>query len=130
MFNKVILIGNLTRDPELRYTPQGTAVAKFGIATNRKYGEGKEETYFGDVTVWGKQAENCSKYLSKGSRVLVEGRLVTEKWERDGKSHSKTAITAEKVQFLTFKPKEEQKEQSDEAQPEMPPEEISGLEPF
>lgn len=130
MYNKIILIGNLTRDPELRYLPQGTAVAKFGIATNRKYGEGKEEVYFGDITVWGKQAESCSKYLNKGSRVLVEGRLVTEKWEYQGKQQSKTAITAERVQFLTFKPKEEQKEQGDEVQSEVPPEEISGLEPF
>lgn len=129
MYNKVILIGNLTRDPELRYLPQGTAVAKFGIATNRKYGEGKEEVFFGDVTVWSKQAENCSKYLSKGSRVLVEGRLVTEKWESQGKQQSKTALIAEKVQFLTFKQKEEgdgPSEHGDVA----PPEENSGLEPF
>ena len=124
MFNKIILIGNLTRDPELRYTPQGTPVVKFGIATNRKYGEGKEETFFGDVTVWSKQAESCNKYLQKGSRVLVEGRLVTEKWEHDGKSHSKTAITAERVQFLTFK----QKEEGEDVAP--PEEHTDPLEPF
>lgn len=124
MFNKVILIGNLTRDPELRYTPQGTPVAKLGIATNRKYGEGKEEIYFGEVTVWGKQAENCDKYLNKGSRILIEGRLVTERWEYQGKQQSKTAIVAESVKFLSFKDKEQKQED------EVPPEEHSNLKPF
>ncbi len=130
MFNKIILIGNLTNDVSKKYISNGTPVAKFGIATNRKYGEGKEETYFGDVTVWGKQAESCSKYLSKGSRVLVEGRLVTEKWEHDGKTHSKTAITAERVQFLTFKPKEEGEGSSEHGDIALPEEHSEKLEPF
>lgn len=107
MFNKVILVGRLTRDPEVRFTTQGTAVASVGIATNRKYGD-KEEVYFGEVTIWGKQAENVGKYLSKGSKVLFSGRLNTRKWEdNSGKSHSKTEIIADEVKFMDTKPKQE-----------------------
>jgi single-strand DNA-binding protein len=78
MYNKIILIGNLTKDPELRYTPQGTPVASFRIAVNHKYKQAdeiKQETMFIDNVVFGRQAETCSKYLNKGSAVLVEGRL-------------------------------------------------------
>lgn len=106
MYNKVILIGNLTRDPELRYTPSGHPVASFGLACNRKYnsnGQVKEEVYYGKIVVWGKQGENCSKYLTKGSKALVEGRLTTEKWEKDGEAKSKTRIIAEQVKFLSSK---------------------------
>jgi len=107
MFNKVILVGNLTRDPEVRFTPNGKAVAKFGIATNRKYGD-KEETFFGEVTVWDRQAENVAEYLKKGSKALVSGRLNTNKWEdANGKTQSKTEIIAEEVKFMDSKPKKE-----------------------
>lgn len=109
MYNRVILVGNLTRDPETRFTQNGTAVANFGIATNRKYGD-KEETFFGEVTAWGKLAETCGQYISKGSKVLIDGRLSTETWEKDGKSHSKTRIVAENVRFMDSKPKSEHKD--------------------
>lgn len=104
-FNEVILLGNLTRDPELRYTQNGTAVAKFGLAVNRKFnnkeGETKEEVDFFDIEVWQKQAENCSEYLRKGSQVLVVGRLKQERWEDDhGNKRSKVKIVASSVRFL------------------------------
>lgn len=103
-FNKVFLMGNLTRDPELRYVPSGTAVATFGLATNRVYttasGEKKEEVCFVTVVVWGKQAENCSQYLSKGSLCLVEGRLVYRTWEQEGAKRSTLEVRADRVQFL------------------------------
>ena len=103
--NKVILIGNLTRDPELRYTPKNTAVTELGIATNRRYrveNEMREETTFVDVTVWGVQAENASKYLSKGRAVYVEGRLQLDSWEdkTSGQKRNKLKVVAETVQFL------------------------------
>jgi len=104
--NKVMLIGNLTRDPELKYTPQGMAVAKMGIAINRKYkgkdGDMKEEVEFVNVVVWGKQAENCSKYLTKGRPAYFEGRLQTRSWE-DKESKQKryaTEVVADQIQFL------------------------------
>jgi single-strand DNA-binding protein len=102
--NKVVLIGNLTRDPELRYTASGSAMTKFGLAMNRKYKSGeewKEEVTFVDITVWGKQAENCSEYLSKGRSVCVDGRLNFSQWETDdGQKRSKLDVTAERVVFL------------------------------
>jgi single-strand DNA-binding protein len=108
MFNRVVLVGNLTRDPEVRFTPNGTAVCNFGIATNRKYGE-KEEVFFGEITAWGKLGETCEKYLQKGSKALIDGRLLTETWEtEDGKKKSKTRIVAENVRFMDSKPKPEQ----------------------
>ena len=87
--NKVLLIGNLTRPPELRYTPSGTAVADLRLAVNRNYttqgGEKREEACFLTVVVWGKQAESCGEYLDKGSQIFVEGRLQTRDWEgKDG----------------------------------------------
>lgn len=106
MYNKVILIGNLTRDPELRYIPNGQPVASFGLACNRKYssnGQTKEEVYFGEIVVWGKQGENCGTYLRKGSKCLVEGRLTLEKWEKNGEDKSRTRIVAEQVKFLSSK---------------------------
>ena len=88
-FNKVILCGNLTRDPELRYLPKGTAIARITIACNRKWksetGEMKEEVTFVDVDAWGKTAETISQYLKKGRSVLVEGRLHLDTWERQAK---------------------------------------------
>jgi single-strand DNA-binding protein len=102
-FNKVLLMGNLTRDPELRYTPSGAAVASFGLAVNRKYKQGeewKEEVCFVDITVWGKQAENCAEYLHKGSGVFIEGRLHFHSWESDGQKRNKLDVVANVVQFL------------------------------
>ncbi len=109
MFNKVILIGNLTRDVELKYTPSGTAIAKFGIATNRTYkdnlsGENKQEVMFIDITVFGRSAEVANQYLSKGRRVLIEGRLVLDQWvDSTGNKRSKHSIVAERVQFMDSK---------------------------
>lgn len=103
--NKVFLIGNLTRDPELRYTPGGTAVANLGIAVNRRFkdssGELKEEVCFLTVTVWDKQAEACCQYLTKGRPVFVEGVLQSRFWEtNDGQKRSAIDVRAERVQFL------------------------------
>jgi len=103
--NKVFLIGNLTRPPELRYTPSGTAVADVRLAVNRNYttqgGEKREETCFLTVVVWGKQAEACGEYLDKGSPILVEGRLQTREWEgKDGQKRTVIEVVAERVQFL------------------------------
>jgi single-strand DNA-binding protein len=104
--NKVILIGNLGRDPELRYTPGGTAVATLNLATTRSYtkqgsNERVEETEWHKVTVWGKQAEFCNQYLSKGRQCYVEGRLQTRSYEdKDGKKCYATEVVAETVQFL------------------------------
>ena len=102
--NKVFLIGNLTRDPELRFTSSGSAVAGFGLAINRKYKQGdewKEEVCFVDITVWGKQAENCAEYLSKGRPVFIEGYLKLNSWETDsGEKRNKLEVVALTVQFL------------------------------
>ncbi len=103
--NKVFLIGNLTRDPELRYTPGGTAVANLGLAVNRKFkdstGELKEEACFLTVTVWDKQAEACCQYLTKGRPVFVEGVLQSRFWETpEGQKRSAIDVRAERVQFL------------------------------
>ena len=101
--NKVVLIGNLTRDPELTHTASGAAVASFGLAVNRKYKQGdewKEDVCFVDITTWGNLADNCSKYISKGSPVFVEGRLNLGTWEKDGEKRSKLDVVAITVQFL------------------------------
>ena len=109
MYNKIILVGNLTRDVDLRYSPTGTAIAKFGIATNRTYkdnvtGENKQETMFIDVTVFGRSAEIANQYLRKGSKVLVEGRLVLDQWvDSTGQKRSKHSVVAEKIQFMETK---------------------------
>jgi single-strand DNA-binding protein len=104
-FNKIIIVGNLGRDPELRYTPQGTAVCNFSVATNErrrdKAGEQQDVTTWFRVNAWGRQAENVSKYLSKGRRVYVEGRLHVEEWtDRDGKSRYTLEVNASDIQFL------------------------------
>jgi single-strand DNA-binding protein len=103
--NKVFLIGNLTRDPELRYTPAGVAVANLGVAVNRRFrdksGELKEDVCFLTVTVWDKQAEACCQYLQKGSPIFVEGVLQSRSWETpDGQKRSTIDVRAERVQFL------------------------------
>jgi len=107
--NKVMLIGNLTRDPELRYIQSGTAVLDLGLAVNRRVRSGDtwtDEAAFIDVTVWGKQAENCAEYLSKGRPVFVEGHLKFDQWEdkKTGDKRSKLRVTAENVQFLGGRP--------------------------
>ena len=103
--NKVLLIGNLTRAPELRYTPSGTAVSDLRLAVNRAYttqgGDKREETCFLTVVVWGKQAESAAQYLDKGSPVMVEGRLQTRDWEtKDGQKRNVVEVVAERVQFM------------------------------
>ncbi len=114
-FNKVFLMGNLTRDPELRYTPTGTAVAGFGLAVNRRWksqgGEDREETVFVDVNAFGRQAEVISEYLSKGRPIFVEGRLRLEQWEdrSSGQKRSKLTVTLENFQFLGSPPQGAQK---------------------
>jgi single-strand DNA-binding protein len=105
-FNQAILVGRLTRDPELRYTPDGVAVCNFGLASNRKWtakdGQKKEDAVFLDIVVWARLAEISAEYLKKGREVMIVGRIAQEKWEnaRTGKSGSKTRIVAEQVQFL------------------------------
>jgi len=101
--NKVIIIGNLTRDPELRAIPSGTQVTGLGVATNRvwkdKDGNKQEAVEYHNVSVFGRQAETCAQYLKKGQSVLVEGRLQTRSWEADGIKKYRTEIIAERVQF-------------------------------
>jgi single-strand DNA-binding protein len=104
-FNRVILLGNLTRDPELRYIPSGTAVTEIGLAVNDRRknatGEWIEETTFVDVTLWGRTAEIASEYLTKGTPILVEGRLKLDSWEgQDGQKRSKLRVIGEKMQML------------------------------
>ncbi len=104
-FNKVLLMGNLTRDVELRHTQSGMALAKFGMAINRKWsqnGEQKESTCFVDLTAWGRQAELLSQYVKKGSQLFVEGRLEYSTWEsqEDGKKRSKLEVVVENFQFM------------------------------
>jgi single-strand DNA-binding protein len=103
-FNKVILMGNLTRDPEVRYTPNGAAVCELGLAVSRKFnvnGQDRDEVCFVDIVVWNKQAENCGKYLQKGRPVLIEGRLQLDTWQnKEGQNRSKLRVVAESVQFM------------------------------
>jgi single-strand DNA-binding protein len=104
-FNKVILLGNLTRDPEVRYTPNGSAVASFALAVNRKYKQGdemKEEVSYIDIVVFGKQAENCGQYLNKGDAALIEGRLQQRRWDdkETGQKRSKVEVAAQSVTFM------------------------------
>ena len=103
-FNKVILIGNLTRNPELRYTPSGTPVANFGLAVNRRFKQAddqKEEVCYIDIVVFGKQAELCGQYLSKGDGAIIDGRLQQRRWETDeGQRRSKHEVVAQSVTFL------------------------------
>ena len=104
--NRVLLIGNLTRDPEVRYTPKGTAVTEIGLAVNRVYsgedGEKKEETTFVDVTLWARQAEIAGQYLKKGRPVFIEGRLQLDTWDdkQTGQKRSRMRVVAENLQLL------------------------------
>ena len=110
-FNKIIVVGNLGRDPELRYTPQGNAVCNFSMATNEKRrgrdGDMQDVTTWFRITLWGKQAENASKYLTKGSPVYIEGRLRVEEWsDRDGKSRYTLDVHATDMQFISSRGEE------------------------
>lgn len=121
--NRVLLIGNLTKDPELRYTPQGTAVVNLRMAVNRKFRnrnqELKEETCFITVVVWDKQAEACNQYLHKGSAVFIEGRLQSRSWEdNSGQKRSVIEIRAERIQFLGGAPAKAAAAQPAEEQPQ------------
>ncbi|MBF0474015.1 MAG: single-stranded DNA-binding protein [Nitrospirae bacterium] len=150
MFNRVIFMGNLTRDPELRYTPQGTPVASLGLAVTSRIKQGeewKDEVLFIDISVFGKIAENCGEYLSKGSGILVEGRLQENKWEADGQQKSKMRVVAQTVKFLPKRspsekgPFEKNEKNSFEKQSPVkntkskgsynpPPDEMTDIEPF
>ena len=104
--NSVNIMGNLTRDPEIKYISTGKAVCNLSIANNRVYtknGEKVKETSYFDVEVWGVVGENCEKYLSKGSGIIVEGRLRQDRWEKDGKTQSRVRITANNIHFLPRK---------------------------
>lgn len=107
--NKAFLIGNLCKDPELRYTPQGTACLNFTLAVNRKYKSGeemKEDVAFIPVVLWGKTAEIVNQYCKKGSPLLVEGRIQTRSWEKDGQKQYKTEVVGEHIQFMGGKKEE------------------------
>ena len=112
MYNKIILIGNLTRDPQLSYTPNQTSVVDFGLAANRKWkgqdGSQKEDVCFVDCRMFGKRAKVVNKYCKKGSHLLVEGRLFFDQWEaQDGTKRSKHRVTVENFQFISSKPKDD-----------------------
>jgi single-strand DNA-binding protein len=124
-FNKVFLMGNLTKDPELRFTPQGTAVANLRLAVNRKFRtktqELKEEVCFITVVVWNKQAETCNQYLHKGSSCFIEGMLQSRSWEDNaGQKRSVIEVRAERVQFLGKAPAKETTESAAALQDEPP----------
>ena len=129
-YNKVLLMGNLTKDPELRYTPQGTAVANLRLAVNRKYRtkdqELKEEVCFITAVVWSKQAETCNQYLHKGSGLFVEGRLQSRSWEDNtGAKRSVIEVRAERVQFMGSPGQAKAQSPASPAQPEVISEESS-----
>jgi single-strand DNA-binding protein len=130
MYNKVIMIGNLTKDPELRYTPQGTPVCSFRIAVNNRIKKGdsaENDTLFIGVVTFGKQAETASKYLSKGSGVLVDGRLQERRWESGGQQKSVMEIVARELKFM---PRRDGSGRTAADTDEVPPEETADLEPF
>jgi len=125
MFNKTILVGNLTRDIELRYTQGGTAIAKTAIATSRKFtsnGEKKEEVCFIDITFFGRSGEVANQYLRKGSKILVEGRIVFEQWvDKNGGKRSKHSIAVESMQMLDSKGDSQQQAPQQEQTPQYKP---------
>ena len=136
--NKVMLIGNLTRDPELRYTPAGQSVVSFGLATNRRWtnsqtGEQQEQAEFHNIVAWGKLAETCNQILAKGRKTYVEGRLQTRSWEgQDGVKKYRTEVVADNVIVLDRKPSDSgetpsaEKEIPQEPSPDMPAKEEKG----
>ncbi len=134
MVNTVILMGNLTRDPELRYTPQGKSVCKFGIAVNRKYRQAeemKEEVTFINIVVFGKQADACGQYLNKGNGVLVEGRIQENRWEtEEGQKRSRHEVVAQSVHFMPRKGESSGAGSSSQGDTSAPPDETTDIEPF
>ena len=135
-FNKILLMGNLTRDPQLSYLPSQTAVVEFGLAVNRRWtgkdGQSRDETCFVDCRAFGRQAENINKYLSKGRAVFVEGRLTFDSWTaQDGTKRSKHRVTVENFQFIGAPPNSEKPEQSvDETASQAGPSTIADDIPF
>jgi single-strand DNA-binding protein len=132
MFNRVILIGNLTKDPDVRYTPGGTPVATVRIAVTSRFkqaDEMRDETLFIDVVTFGRQAETCGQYLNKGNPILVEGRLRERKWESEGTQKSKFEVLANTIRFL---PKRDMRQQAEDSKlgDTTPPEEVTDVEPF
>jgi len=133
MFNRIILIGNLTRDPEVRYTPGGTPVTTIRLAVSSKFKQGddtKEETLFIDTVVFGKQAESCGKFLNKGNPVLVEGRLRERKWESEGVQKSKFEVIARDVRFMPKRDQRQAPAEGSNIADTAPPDETTDLEPF
>ncbi|MFZ5997186.1 MAG: single-stranded DNA-binding protein [Nitrospirota bacterium] len=135
MFNRIILIGNLTKDPEVRYTPGGTPVATMRLAVTSKYKQGdevKDDTLFIDAVVFGKQAESCGHYLAKGNPVLVEGRLRERKWETEGVQKSKVEVVASNIRFLPKRGDQPRQARtgSTDVSDTAPPDEMTDLEPF
>jgi single-strand DNA-binding protein len=126
--NSAMVYGNLTRDPEMKALPSGSSVVSMSVATNRTYkdkdGKQQEEVEYHNIVVFGKTAENCAKYLTKGAGVLVEGRLQTRSWEKDGVKQYRTEIVAERVQFGAKNTKTETTS-SPSALPDYPVEEIN-----
>lgn len=124
-YNRVVVMGNLTRDPEMRYTPGGTAVCDLGMAMNEKHksasGEYVESVVFVDITLWGRTAEVATEYLAKGSSVLIEGRLQFDQWEKDGQKHSKLKVVGERMQMVGSR--------GDSQQPPRPPQQQSYRQP-
>lgn len=123
--NKVMLIGNLGRDPEMRYTPSGRPVTAFSLAVNRSWtmadGERREETEWFNIVAWGDLAERCNKYLRKGERVYIDGRLQTRSWEgTDGQKHSRTEVVASEMLMLDGRTREEETAQGDMPGDEIP----------
>ncbi len=137
--NKAMIYGNLTRDPEMKALPSGMQVCSFSIATNRVYndrdGKRQEAVDYHNVVVFGKQAENCAKYLTKGNSAYVEGRMQTRSWDKDGQKHYRTEVIADRVQFgpknsggsapQTDGAKKESNDKSESALPDYPEEEIN-----
>ncbi len=119
-FNRVVLLGNLTRDPELKYIPSGMAVSELGLALNdrRKNAQGEwvDETTFVDVTLWGRTAEVANEYLSKGSQVLIEGRLKLDQWEKEGKKMSKLRVVGEQMRMVGGKRNEQPQDEPGQQQ--------------
>lgn len=132
MFNKIILIGNLTKDPDVRYTPGGTPVTTLSVAVNSRYKQGedaKDEVLFIDAVVFGKQAESCGQYLSKGNPVLVEGRLRERRWEYEGQKKSKHEVVTSNVRFMPKKGQQSSGNGDSSGDP-LVPNEVSEHEPF
>jgi len=113
-YNKVILIGRMTRDIEVRYTPSGSAVGDLSLAVNEKRKDGEDIVSFVDVTAWGKTAEVLAEYGGKGKQILVEGKLRQERWEKDGKNYSKLKVVCERMQLLGGIPQSSEGEQATE----------------